>query len=110
MNYEALVAMSVVVWGIVEMAKTPILHPLKSWLNDRYPTNGNDAYMVIVRLVAFALGFGYAYSAGQDGDLLVGLGATQFYGFSGWFATAVVIAAGNGAVDKLKNWLGQHAD
>ena len=107
MNYDALLLMSVSTYALIGAMKTPVLHPIRSFLTSRI-ANANVAsaiYEIIIRLIAFGIGLYYATSNGADGDLLAAIGWTDSYEWLGYITTAIVIAGGNITLDFAKTLL-----
>lgn len=105
MNYEALLAVSIVVWRLIGSIRTPVLTPLKTQLKELSPKRGELMHSAIVWLAAFLIGYGVAVIGGPaDGDMLRGLGWTLDYPTLGYAMTAIFIASGSAglrAAEKL---------
>lgn len=95
MNYEALVALSILTWRIIATIREPVLSWVKTRLENGFATYGNDFYRAFVWTIAFVVGYGYATMAGPDGDMLQALGWTDGYAEIGYAMTAGLIASGS---------------
>lgn len=65
MNYEALIALSVVVWRVIGAFREPVLYPLRGWLVKQLPKRGIWYHSLIVWMIAFGIGYVAATMSGQ---------------------------------------------
>ena len=96
MNYEALILLSAATWRAISAIREPVLQKIEARLVSGFPKWGDELYSVIVWLLAFVIGYGYATMAGPDGgDMLKALGWTNGYVEIGYAMTAGFIASGS---------------
>lgn len=116
MNYEGLIAISILTWRVIGVLRTPILQPIRERLTGKDSDgnitgggfdNGEWLYNAMVWVIAFVVGYAYAYMSGVDGgDMLKALEWTPDYTEIGYAMTAAFIASGSAGLriaEKLFN-------
>lgn len=107
MDYQALVAMSVIVWRIVGGLREPLLERIEQRLDKGFPDMGTQLYSWFVWTIAFVIGYGAAMGAGENGDILEALGWWEGHLQQlGWAMTAALIASGSAGLRLGEKWLG----
>ncbi len=116
MDYQALVAMSILTWRIIGGLREPVLERIEKRLTGTHdenglPTgkgfaNGKQIYSVMVWTIAFVIGYGAAMGAGTNGDILEALGWWEGHLQElGWALTAGLIASGSAGLRLAEKWL-----
>jgi len=106
MDYQALVAMSLIVWRIIGGLREPVLERIEKRLTDGFVEHGKWIYSVFVWVIAFAIGYGAAMGAGENGDILEALGWWEGHLQElGWALTAGLIASGSAGLRLGEKWL-----
>ena len=107
MNYEALILLSAATWRAIAAIREPVLQNIEARLVAGFPKWGDEAYSVIVWLLAFLVGYAYSTMAGPEGgDMLKALGWTNGYVEIGYAMTGGFIACGSAGMrvaEKLFN-------
>lgn len=106
LDYQALVAMSVIVWRIVGGLRKPLLERIEKRLVSGFPKDGKWVYSVFVWAIAFVIGYGAAMGAGENGDILKSLGWWEGHLQQlGWAMTAALIASGSAGLRLGEKWV-----
>jgi len=106
LDYQALVAMSIIVWRIVGGLRKPLLERIEKRLKSGFPNDGKWLYSVFVWAIAFVIGYGAAMGAGENGDILQSLGWWEGHLQQlGWAMTAALIASGSAGLRLGEKWL-----
>ena len=106
MDYQALVALSIITWRIIGGLRKPLLERIERRLVSGFATNGKQIYSVFVWVIAFVIGYGAAMGAGANGDILEALGWWEGHLQElGWAFTAGLIASGSAGLRLAENWV-----
>ena len=106
LDYQALVAISIITWRIIGGLREPVLARIHDRLVSGFPTNGKQLYSAFVWVIAFVIGYGAAMGAGVDGDILEALGWWEGHLQElGWACTAGLIASGSAGLRLAEKWV-----